>query len=275
MDLEFARPAPALKHVISAYYLFRANYPLVEDFERADVGYLRFQLAGVGDYHFRDGRVEPSWPVLLIGPGNSAARYSVNGPLHSFGCVLLPDFWCAVVDGSAQDFADRSLDGSISLGATSQRCYETLSSLSTLADMVPVVDRFLLSVLKPTSPDNRKTIDTIGAWLSQNPIPPIEDLYAAMDVSPRQVMRLSNRFFGAPPKLLARKYRALRAASAIVGNKGKIENAVFEQFSDHSHMIREIKYFTGMTPRQLQINRNPIVKATLQPRNFRVEAPWT
>ena len=40
-------------------------------------------------------------------------------------------------------------------------------------------------------------------------------------------------------------------------------------------MNREIKYFTGMTPKQLQVNSNPVLLATLHPSNFRAEAPWT
>jgi AraC-like DNA-binding protein len=275
MELKFAAPDPLLRRAISAHYYFRADYPVIEDFERADVGYLRFMQSGTGHYHFRDGRMEPSYPVLLIGPGNSATRYSVNGPLHTLGCALLPDFWCSIVDASAADHADRSVDGTFLLGQGAQEVFDRVATMSAIEDMVPIVESFLLSRLKPTSPENRKTIDTIGAWLSSDPIPSVEDLYAAMEQSPRQVMRLANRFFGAPPKLLARKYRALRTASAIVGTNGKIPESAIAQYSDHSHLIREVKYFTGMTPRQLQINRNPIVKTTLQPANFNRGTPWT
>jgi AraC-like DNA-binding protein len=275
MDIFFAPPARALRKIISAYYYFRIDYPLVEDFERADVGYLRFMIKGRGHYHFRDGRSEPSAPVMLIGPGSASARYSVDGPLHVFGCVILPDFWCTIVDAAAGDFVDRAVDFGAVLGPASVEVLGKLRTRSTIEDMIPVVDAYLMTRIKPVSADNRKTIDTIGAWLSGRPVPPVEHLYAAMDQSPRQVMRLANRFFGAPPKLLARKYRALRTASALVGNNGKISNEEFALYSDHSHMIREIKHFTGVTPRQLQINRNPIVKASLQPGNFRHEAPWT
>jgi hypothetical protein len=40
-------------------------------------------------------------------------------------------------------------------------------------------------------------------------------------------------------------------------------------------MVREVKHFTGLTPRNLQITSNPIMQITLHPDNFRHDAPWT
>ncbi len=88
-------------------------------------------------------------------------------------------------------------------------------------------------------------------------------------------MRLANRYFGAPPKLLSRKFRALRTASRLIGTRGPVPEALVADYADRAHMIREVKHFTGMTPRNLQINSSPIMQITLHPDNFRAEAPWT
>jgi AraC-like DNA-binding protein len=58
-----------------------------------------------------------------------------------------------------------------------------------------------------------------------------------------------------PPKMLARKYRALRAARAL-HSSGEDERAVIvSAFYDQSHMIREIKHFAGQTPGQIRLSR--------------------
>ena len=57
----------------------------------------------------------------------------------------------------------------------------------------------------------------VDAWLEDSQSPEIDDLIAATGLSRRQVERKCNALYGAPPKLLARKYRALRAAVAMRG----------------------------------------------------------
>lgn len=93
LELSFAPPAPELAPYVSAYYHVYFDYPLIEDFERADVGYLRFMFGGHGFYHYPGGRRMPDRPVMLLGPASIAVGYSMAGPLNSFGCVLLPEFW--------------------------------------------------------------------------------------------------------------------------------------------------------------------------------------
>ena len=57
-----------------------------------------------------------------------------------------------------------------------------------------------------------------------------------------------HRYFGLPPKLLARKYRALRAAIAITHHDAKLADVLGDAFCDQSHFIRELRHFTGITP---------------------------
>src|SRR3546814_1953365 len=61
----------------------------------------------------------------------------------------------------------------------------------------------------------RAFVRHVDAWLAGGVSPRIEDLVAVTRLSRRQVERKCNALYGAPPKLLARKYRALRAAVAL------------------------------------------------------------
>ena len=51
--------------------------------------------------------------------------------------------------------------------------------------------------------------------------------------------------------MLARKYRAVRAASALARGECLEEAQLGDAFYDQSHLIREIKRFAGATPGQL------------------------
>jgi AraC-like DNA-binding protein len=58
--------------------------------------------------------------------------------------------------------------------------------------------------------------------------------------------------------LLARKYRALKAASELSQNEAPWSEVVGDAFSDQSHLIREFRQFVGVTPTQL-VSRPPLV----------------
>lgn len=275
MDLSFAQPAPELAAFVSAYYYVRVDYPLIEDMERADVGYLRLMFSGHGFYNYAGGHHDPDRPVMLLGPASQTASYSISGPLDSFGCVLLPCFWGGIVDAEASDYANRALDGVPVLGEEALQLFDAMKGMRDVAAMARMMDAFLIKRIRPIPADQLAVIGKIGDWLSCRPIPSPEALYAACDLSDRQVMRLANRYFGAPPKMLARKFRALRTASRIIGTRGPVPAELDAEYADRAHMIREIKHFTGLTPRGLQINSSPIMQVTLHPDNFREDAPWT
>jgi AraC-like DNA-binding protein len=275
MKLTFAQPDPRLANHVSVYYHLRVDYPLIEDFERADVGYLRLMFSGRGHYNYRGGHSDPDCAAMLLGPATEIASYSVAGPLDSFGCVLLPQFWGGIAKAGADEYANRARDAAALFGPDIEALCAAMTSAPDVDAMGRLMDGFLVPRIKPLPKDQLRVIAKIGEWISAFPIPAPEALYAACDQSDRTVMRIANRYFGAPPSLLARKFRALRTASRLIGTRGPVPDALVSEYSDRAHMTREIKHFTGMTPRNLQIASNPIMQVTLHPDNFRMDAPWT
>lgn len=275
MLLEFAAPDPALTPHVSTYFLHGLDYPLIEDRERADVGYLRFIFSGSGSYRYGDGRTAQSAPVMILGPSTEIADYTVHGPLRTFGAVLLPEFWGGIVNATAESVANYAIDGRPLLGPGAQACYDDLCQIESVTEMGRRLDKFLLTLIKPLPQAHLNTITLIGEWLSQFPIPATTLLYARSSFSERQVMRIAKRYFGAPPKMLARKFRALRTASRIIGTRGRLAEDLVSEYADLAHMVREVKHFTGMTPRTIQVASSPIMQITLHPANFRHDAPWT
>ena len=108
-------------------------------------------------------------------------------------------------------------------------------------------------------------------WLTATPNPDVDALVARSGMSARSVERLAKRIYGATPKLLARKYRALHAAVQL-GN-GEIDRWTDLNpgiFYDQAHFIREFKTFTGMTPSRFAdevatVTQLTIARKTLMP----------
>jgi AraC-like DNA-binding protein len=92
----------------------------------------------------------------------------------------------------------------------------------------------------------------VDAWLQACASPELADLAAATGLSRRQLERRCNQLYGVPPKLLARRHRALQAAALIAQDRDAPDG-----FYDQSHMIRELKRFVGLTPRQIRERATP------------------
>jgi methylphosphotriester-DNA--protein-cysteine methyltransferase len=93
-------------------------------------------------------------------------------------------------------------------------------------------------------------------------------LIEATGLSARQVARLTNRLYGAPPKLLARKYRALRVASLIATTEEDWRDTIGDAFYDQSHFIRELKHFVGATPHQIKNKLSIVPRLTMSRRRL-------
>ena len=106
----------------------------------------------------------------------------------------------------------------------------------------------------------------VDGWLLRNADPDIDILIQSTGLSPRQLERTTKRYYGMPPKKLARKYRALRAAHALARGDSLDDTGLGLAFYDQSHLIREIKAFTGLTPSQLKSGQSPLTQATMDGR---------
>lgn len=267
MQLEFAAPSADLAPLVTAFYLYRCEDPVVEGIERADIGQIRFMLHGQGKLVFPDGHAEPSTPIMVNGPGTGAASYRVDGPFHCFGVALRPVGWGALIRIPAHERADHVTDGGALFGAEGLALLDTLRGIDAIGAMVAVVEPFLRQWAQPVPVEHRRLCEAVRAWLARDgadtasPIH-VGQLFDAVPWSPRQVIRLVNQYFGAPPKLLERKFRALRAASLLLD--GGDAHRIAEPFYDQSHMIREIRRFTGHTPGTLASQIDPVLAMTLQ-----------
>jgi AraC-like DNA-binding protein len=275
MSLTFAaaQPDPSLKRYVLGYFLLSDDHIAIADEQRADVGGLTFVLDGHGHYHFAKNRKVTISPVTLNGPTTAHVAFRASGPLRFLVVSLQPEFWTGLAHCEAHAIADDALDARLCLRDDPEPLQRALAACNTVAEMAPRIDAYLMRMIKPLPDDQRQVVSVIRGWLLASTFPEVADLYAQSPLSERQMVRLANRYFGAPPKVLSRKYGALRTASDILKSGGEIPASAFDHYSDHSHLIREVKRFTGLTPRQLMTGANPIMRITLDPVFYRELEP--
>jgi AraC-like DNA-binding protein len=271
VGLRYFPPPEHLAEFFSSAYLFTAQKSRVADVTRADIAQLRFMIAGEGVYRFSSGERAPTPRCCLLGPTLGATRFDCKGPLQVFGVGILPLGWHVMTAAEAAKYADTAVDLEATRSGSTHS--EILRELCMIEDPAHAVERlwtFLATRLgggSPASPAVRKFITATDAWLVDERSPRIADLVKATGLSGRQLERLCNRLYGAPPKYLARKYRALRCAVQIALDHRDWQDLITDAFYDQSHLIREVKHFVGLTPLQLRSDPSVVTRLALTRRD--------
>lgn len=262
--LRYFTPPERVRPYFGSLYIFSVAADRYADVTRADVPQLRLMLQGGGRYHFQDGTSGSPTAASLLGPTMGATRFELNAPTRLVGVSLLPAGWMALHGGDAHRMADRLCDIAVERDPSFADLLAQLQGMDDGDAMAALVWSFLADRIKPLSAANWALLKAIDSWLIGEGSPRIEVLSDMTELSPRQLARITNKFYGAPPKYLARKYRALRC-SARIALDGESWQALCDDgsFYDQSHFIREIKHFIGMTPHQLQAEPTAVVQLTL------------
>jgi len=246
--LEYLPPPPDLRAYISTYYLFETDESHFADIERADIAQLRAFLSGSGELSFSGCDNYQNFPLSLFGPRTRASSVVLSGPVRLFGFGLLPSGWSAVTKSSAADYADTLVDASVILGVDTLEAMAMLNNLETLSEMAESMNVVARRFEARAEKVPHWFIRAVDDWLEQRLSPDVADLEKATGLSRRQIEKMTKQIYGASPKLLQRKYRALRTANKISNGNGDWQDFIHEAYYDQSHCIREIKEFVGITP---------------------------
>jgi len=263
ISLDYAAPPEDLRGHFSVFYEFRADVAAFNDADKADLAQFRVNLAGSGEYRFADGHVQPVPQIHIIGPTTGPTHISMRGPVHTVGVGLLPAGWATLLDFEASLLVNRAVDAVELFGDDVRGSPEALAACSTFSERVALgsaLARKLIARGRSNAADFTRIVDD---WLAST-CPNVDDLVRATGLSRRQVERRCNAYYGSPPKLLARKYRALRATIAIANGQSNADALLDGGFYDQSHFIREIKAFTGVTPKHIQTDLPTLATLTLK-----------
>jgi AraC-like DNA-binding protein len=261
--LSYFVPPADLADYFGAMYLFTADQPRVADHTRADFAQIRFMLTGVGAYHFSDGRTIETPEACLLGPTSMATHFDVAGPMQVVGVTVLPLGWAALRAGDADGAADDAFDLAVRFGPAWRDLLLLLRSIEDPGKAAEAFWTFMRSQLHPIAESERRFVAETDRWLADEQSPRVDALQEATGLSARQLARWCNRLYGAPPKYLARKYRALRCAQVLAREELDWSEISGDAFYDQSHFIREIKHFTGLTPTELRERASIVIRLSM------------
>ncbi|MCS6987369.1 MAG: AraC family transcriptional regulator [Sphingomonadaceae bacterium] len=248
-SIRYFPPAPALKGFVSSYYLFEVRAPFVRDVMRAETAQIRFVLEGRGAIGYGDGAWGPMPRASIAGPSLSASRFEIYGPFRLWGVGLTPAGWAALIGEEADRYADRVVELDGLAPALVLSVWAELAEASGPDVWVAATDRLLSALARRARPVPFWLTRTTDRWLTEHDDPDVNRLVAELGMSNRQVERLVRRHYGASPKLIARKFRALKAAVRLgLDPEGGWQAAAGCAFYDQSHFIREFRRFVGLTP---------------------------
>lgn len=274
--IDYIEPAPAIAPYVTTLYHFRCDELLIRDIHPAALGQLCLFPHGTGEMHFADGRRDPNHAVGLLTPLSRATPIVVDGPFHAFGAALTPVGWAAMTGLHAGQNRDRLLPAGSVLGSDIEELGERLlgayrSGSMTGRECALAIGDFIARRVQPVNARHLELIVAVGNWLGASFNPEVSKLAGTAGYSARQVQRLVERYFGLPPRALARKYRALRAAALLSAPSLTMEDEaeIAEAFFDQSHMIREIAHFVGRTPARLADEETPYLSEMINSRNLR------
>jgi len=257
-SLRYFSPAAPLRDWVSSYYIFETDLPALSDTLRAELPQVRFTFAGGGTYSYGGGPPVAVPRAALCGPTTVAVRFEATGPLRIVGAGLLPAGWAALVGAGASGFADTVTDLEDVAGLMARRTLDRMGEARSPRELVAAVDAFFLLLSMQARPPPMWFTRAADEWLAGSPNPQVDDLVALTGMSARQVERLAQRVYGASPKMLARKYRALQAAVRLGLNPDAgWAAAAAGVFYDQSHFIRDFRQFVGMTPTQFTDRNSP------------------
>lgn len=264
MELQYYLPRPDLRKYVRAYYYFStgvaSSHPLC-----AELGNIRIMLDGGGKMELPRGETVPITEAFLIGPTMGAYRFDAHAGTRVFGIGVRPRGWAALFRIDAAEAADRVIDLSAAAGKFAASNIEQIREAGSLAEMAAIADRWFADYIDQEVEDATRYPSGLESWLANPGDLNLDRLLDVMDVSRRQTDRIAKRFFGASPKMLQRKYRALRAADRIMAGDLDWRDAAGAVFYDQSHFIKEFKTFIGVTPNQF-INHQASLISKIQSR---------
>ncbi|MBC8085597.1 MAG: AraC family transcriptional regulator [Hymenobacter sp.] len=201
------------------------------------------------EYGFNGQRLA-SPPVRLYGQHTVATNRHVGRDFMVFQIVFQPGALFQLTGLSAAELTNTFLDAEQVFPPEIKWVSERLRNVAHYLDMIPLVEEFLLRLIRHTRPGFR-SVDKVSRYLLHHPAHVSLDWLADQAcLSQRQFYRQFVERQGISPKLFARVARfeqAMRRKNALP-LQDWLTVALDLGYYDYQHLVRDFRQFTGLTP---------------------------
>lgn len=263
------RPSADLAPYIRRFYVFEAPLPdgvVVEDFLLAETAFVRCLLRGDWSAETRPGEWNTAGNIVFFGANSSPLKVRVKGGFAVTGFAIRPSGWHALFSSPHNQLADQMRPLQELWGELADRMIAGVSQAVDDEGQLAVMERCIrerLELFPGHLPDPQMAQFEIIARTDSTIR--IEDAAGQLGLSVRQLERRCLAAFGLTPKAVLRRSRFLDAATALRGfsSPSEIELGALRYY-DQSHMNREFRRYTGMTPRVFSKALTPLQTAGLK-----------
>lgn len=263
------RPSADLAPYIRRFYVFEAPLPdgvVIEDFLLSETAFVRCLLRGDWAAETSPGEWNTAGKVVFFGANSKPLRVRVRGGFAVVGFAVRPSGWHALFPDPHHDFSDRMLPLQQLWGELADTMLAGVEQASDDDGRLAAMERALRERIellhKPEADLQMARFEIIARTDSTMRI---EDAATQVGISVRQLERRCLATFGLTPKAILRRSRFLDTATALRGfsTPSELELDALRYF-DQSHMNREFRRYTGMTPRTFAQATTPLQTAGLK-----------
>lgn len=239
---------------------------VIEDFLLSETAFVRCLLRGNWKGEVAPGVWSQPGNALFFGANEHPFKVRVQGSFEVIGIAIRPSGWKALFEQSHREFKDRMFklqdvwgDCADHLQAQVEKAGDDEEKVAALEDSI------------------RRRLDEVGSHHVDEQIAKfevfartdsgikIEDVAREVGLSVRQLERRSHMTFGLTPKAVLRRSRFLDMAAAMRGFSTPNDADLAEiRYFDQSHVAREFKRFTRMTPTQFADAITPLQTAGIK-----------
>jgi AraC-like DNA-binding protein len=249
-QVSYHAPAAALRGTVTSYYLVRVTGPgVVEDQLFPEWPNFRVILSGEWRAKFPGADWAPVPEAGVTGALERAIRIQGSEGLL-IGIGLMPQGWPRLVGVDASGFANCMRPLADAIGPVAGELQARLADAAAKdeAAIYAVLDETLAGLLRPAP--EADLVRAAHATLQDPAVRTVSDWAEAMDLSSRQLQRISLKVFGVSPKRLLRRQRVLRTLAAMVeAPHGTWTQFLDDQYVDQAHFIREFRHYMGVSPK--------------------------
>lgn len=267
MRFEYFKPRADIRSLVSSYYNVTVDDD-VADIMRAEIANVRFVVRGsiASDIN---GKLEQYGigSALLCGPTHKWSNVEFSPDTQVFGAAITPLGWARMFGIDADQLADKVVPLKTYVPPAGLEQFDCIFNGTDESLRVEACNNIFASLVNIDRHINAAFLEQISAWITSPDPNELIDLFEKVQLSKRQVERLSKKYFGSPPKLLHRKFRALHSANRLTWQElTDWKDIATTAYYDQSHFIREFKQFNGRTPSEFIKGTHILVRMTLQER---------
>ena len=245
----FHLPSEPLRRYITAYYVVTVppGFGPAEDLLHPEWANLRFTLSGHWSARLGGTEFDPAPSAALFGPTSRSGIVRGRAGVV-LGVGLLPLGWARFAGQPAAPFADRLSPLGNLLGEAAETMLHALGQADGLVAQAALLDQ-LFERLDRVGPPLNPMLLAVHERLLNPAVDTVGALADSIDLSVRQLTRVSLAMFGFAPKLLIRRQRFLRTLQALIDQPERAMVAIIDEgYFDQSHFVRDFKAFMGMSP---------------------------